>query len=120
MLTVTVGFVSSGKRRTERPFASRYSVMPSTEATLTGAAETAGADFAGAGALAGVCAVRVLAAKAAKTAAAKAIRGRRRSAIEILLRPRPGGRERAQRIPLPLDSALRNRLGRGGSSRRNP
>src|SRR5216683_874172 len=36
MLTVIVCLVWSGKRRTWRPFASRYSVIPSTEVTLTG------------------------------------------------------------------------------------
>src|SRR5215475_3766786 len=52
MLTVIVGLVGSGKRRTVMPFARRYSVMPSTEVTLTGlpgaaaAGFAAGADFA--------------------------------------------------------------------------
>ena len=45
MLTVTVGLVGSGKRRTRRPFASRYSVIPSTEVTFQG-----GRAFAAAGA----------------------------------------------------------------------
>src|SRR5262249_10651593 len=51
MLTVMVAFVGSGKRRTWRPLASAYSVMPSTEVTLTGAAaagDGAGADWAAA------------------------------------------------------------------------
>src|SRR6266851_3026774 len=33
MLTVIVGFDRSGKSTTRRPFASRYSVIPSTEVT---------------------------------------------------------------------------------------
>src|SRR5262249_14985827 len=49
MLTVIVGLVGSGKSRTRRPLPSRYSVMPSTEVTLTGAARDA--VFAGAAAL---------------------------------------------------------------------
>src|SRR5262249_12296231 len=40
-LTVTVGLPGSGKRRTRRPLASRYSVMPSTVVTLTGLLDAA-------------------------------------------------------------------------------
>ena len=36
MLTVTVGRDASGKSSTRAPLASRYSVTPSIEATLTG------------------------------------------------------------------------------------
>src|SRR5512135_1023410 len=42
-LTVAVGFVGSGKRRTWRPFGSRYSVIPSTE--VTGTSFAGGATF---------------------------------------------------------------------------
>src|SRR4029079_4018882 len=38
-LTVVVGLVGSGKSRTSRPLGRRYSVIPSTEATGTRAAE---------------------------------------------------------------------------------
>src|SRR5262245_27302324 len=102
MLTVTVGFVGSGNRRTESPFASRYSVIPSTVATLTGAGNEAdgagGGALAGAGAVAAACAVRVV---AAKTPAAKTRKLRRTRRIEFLLGADvpPGGRARAQRIP---------------------
>src|SRR5690242_3612824 len=41
MFTVMEGWVASGKRRTRRPLARRYSVMPSTEVTLTGAGSAA-------------------------------------------------------------------------------
>src|SRR5512141_3294986 len=41
MFTVTVGLVGSGKRSPRRPLARRYSVIPSTEVTLTGAADCA-------------------------------------------------------------------------------
>ncbi|MFO0890523.1 MAG: hypothetical protein U0790_15445 [Isosphaeraceae bacterium] len=40
-LTVTLGLDASGKRSTRRPLGSRYSVIPSTEATLVGAADWA-------------------------------------------------------------------------------
>src|SRR5215469_10262527 len=46
MLTVIVGLVGSGKRRTVRPLARRYSVMPSTEVTRTGLPGAAVAGFA--------------------------------------------------------------------------
>src|SRR5262245_1322202 len=41
--TVTVGLPGSGKRRTRRPLARRYSVMPSTVVTLSGLPGAAGA-----------------------------------------------------------------------------
>src|SRR5262249_37056323 len=47
MLTVIVGLVGSGKSRTRRPLASRYSVMPSTDVTLPGAAGAAAAAAGG-------------------------------------------------------------------------
>ena len=37
MFTVTVGLLWSGKRSTRSPLPSRYSVIPSTSVTLTGA-----------------------------------------------------------------------------------
>ena len=49
MLTVMVGFDGSGNSSTRRPFASRYSVMPSTEVTRSGAGAAIGAGGGGAG-----------------------------------------------------------------------
>src|SRR5580765_2064032 len=50
MLTVIVCLVGSGKRRTRRPLARRYSVIPSTEVTRSAfeAGAAAGVAFAGA------------------------------------------------------------------------
>src|SRR5262245_46769362 len=45
MLTVTVGLDESGKSSTLSPLSSRYSVIPSTAVTLTGAAWAAGAEI---------------------------------------------------------------------------
>src|SRR6266545_474714 len=67
MLTVIVCLVWSGKSSTRSPLASRYSVIPSTEVTLTGFSVFApAAAFArGAGAFGGLAgAARVLAAAA--------------------------------------------------------
>ena len=47
MLTVMVCLVWSGNRSTRRPFASRYSVMPSTVVTRSGAAGAAAGGGAG-------------------------------------------------------------------------
>ena len=66
MLTVIVGFDGSGKRSTRRPFASRYSVIPSTDATRSGASVDAAAGAAGAGA--GCCAPSGAATRAARRA----------------------------------------------------
>src|SRR5688572_16032129 len=49
MFTVIVCLDWSGNRSTLRPFASRYSVMPSTVVTRSGAAGTAGAVTGGGG-----------------------------------------------------------------------
>ena len=80
MLTVTVGLVGSGKSSTRRPFDSRYSVMPSTEATFTGLAG-AGAAFFGA-----ACAESVA---ARRSDASSASGERSRSLILFLLAMRP-------------------------------
>src|SRR5574343_608845 len=57
MLVVRVGLLASGNSSTRRPLARRYSVMPSTEVTLTGAALVAAAAVAVAAAAAGAAVV---------------------------------------------------------------
>ena len=74
MLTVTVCLVWSGNSSTCRPLPSTYSVMPSTDVTLTGAGRVAGpAAFAGPGA--GACfGVGAICAAAGPATRASAIR----------------------------------------------
>src|SRR5437764_9900109 len=83
MLTVIVALVGSGKSSTLRPFESRYSVIPSTEVTLSGlpgAGEAAAVFFAGeaAFALAGAFAAGGAAAWGAAISAAWVIMARSR------------------------------------------
>src|SRR6185369_9686069 len=80
MLTVTVGFEGSGKRRNLRPFARRYSVIPSTAVTRVtpaGRATAAGAlAGAAAGAFGGALGAAVGWARASTPAVRKAARNR--------------------------------------------
>src|SRR5438045_1424797 len=69
MFTVIVGFEGSGKSRTLKPFARRYSVMPSTDVTFVTPAGNAEAAEGGA--------VRVFGVAAGLASCAAAERGRK-------------------------------------------
>src|SRR5215472_17076261 len=103
MLTVIVGLVGSGKSRTCRPFESRYSVMPSTEVSLTGlpgaaaGGWVAGAVFAagfeaGFGAVACGAAVRAAAARNARSRLEPLLFTEGMESPPNALRPRSWGR----------------------------
>src|SRR5436190_6583817 len=93
MFTVIVGFEGSGKSRTLKPFARRYSVMPSTDVTFVTPAGSAEAAEGGAARAFGV------AAGLASCAAAK--RGRK-AAVRSATRVRMDG-DRGKRAPIMAD-----------------
>lgn len=70
---MTVGFDASGKSKTRKPFASRYSVIPSTLVTRSGALK--GVDFAGAAFFGEGTAAAIADADGASNAAAMKARG---------------------------------------------
>ena len=74
MFTVTVGLDGSGKSRTRSPFASRYSVIPSTSVTFSGGVIGAGAATFAADLVAGAFAVPCAMASAGVTTSASSAR----------------------------------------------